>query len=180
MKKGETTKACPGCGEEGIRDANAVCMHCKQLLQEAKAARARQEQETEYQVYAVPETFPWYHAPAQNTTQQELRRIEEQLRVLMQTLTYAIGIPAVGTKAYHPERAKLFTFPKGRQLHYSFNDSQLLLKPETARVLDELDTTLQMVIVASYEEGKRDGAHLLGQLASGEITVADFNLRVDV
>jgi hypothetical protein len=179
MKKGETTKACPGCGEEGIRNANEVCWHCKKLLEEARTARARQEQDTAYQVYDIPATFPWYYAPdPYGQKHEELRRHEETLRALMKTLVHSIGTRAVGTEIYNPDRSKLFTFPKGRRLEYSFYDSQLLLKPETAHALDELDTTLQAALVAAYEDGKRAGAHLLHQLASGDITVATFNERV--
>jgi len=175
MQKGETTLPCPGCHEPGLRKKDEVCWRCKKLLEEAKAARARQEQDTGHQVYDVPATFPWYHAPANSETRRELRSHEERLRVLMKTLVHSIGTQALGTETYNPNRSKLFTFPKGHRLEYSFYDSQLLLKPETAQTLDQLDTTLQATLVAAYEEGKRDGARLLLQLAGGDITVTAFN-----
>lgn len=181
MKKGETAKACPGCGEVGLRSANEVCWRCKELLEEAKAARARQAQDTTYQVYDVPATFPWYRAPTNSSdsamwlASRELRSLEERLREMVKALVHSIGIPAVGTELYHLNRSKLFTFPKGYRLEYSFADRQLLLQPETAQALDQLDSTIQAALVAAYEAGKREGAHLLHQLASGEITVTAFN-----
>ena len=174
MRKGETTKPCPGCGEEGLRDADNVCQRCQRLLQEARQARERQAQDTERQVYDVPATFPWYSVPASYQSQGATRTALESIRAMMVELVHSIGTPAVGDALYNVA-TKLFTFPKGRRVEYSSYDSRLCLAPETARAIDHLDTAIQTALQVAYEAGKQDGAHLLQQLASGEITIAAFN-----
>lgn len=179
MRKGETLKPCPGCGEPGLRDANGVCFLCTVKLKEANEARERQVQDVEHRVYDAPATFPWYHAPnPYGQGREDLRALEQKLRALMKTLVHSIGVKATGTETYNPNRSKLFTFPKGYRLEYSYGDSHLLLKPETAQTLDLLDTTIQAALDAAYQAGKEDGSHLLFQLADGDITVSDFTNRI--
>ena len=177
MRKGETQKPCPGCHKPGLRDADSVCYECKKKLEEADVARARQEQDSGYQIYQVPgiERFPNYHIPARFLPD-EVRSRMKTISAAMEVLARSIGLPVLGK--YFPSN-HLFFYPKGYRVEYGSRSSYLLFKPETAQAIDQLDTAIQAALEAAYQIGKQDGSHLLMQLADGDITIGDFNKQVE-
>jgi hypothetical protein len=176
MQKGETKKACPGCGTPGLRKIDEVCAECKKKLQEADEARQRRERDTEHQVYQVPRRFPSYVVPAGYHTRGNVRAPEEAITRAMEALVLSIGAPVAGR--YFPAE-RLFYYPKGYRVVYDYPSGFLMFRPATAQAVDQLDSAIQAALEAAYQAGKGDGSHLLMQLADGDLTVGDFNKRVE-
>ena len=180
MKKGETTKACPGCKQEGLRDADSVCYHCRLKLQEAEKIREYQARQQNQQVYRIPVNFPLYVVSVSSLNSDNVWKHLRALTDILARLVRSpgIGVPAVGEALYAQEH-RLFHDPKRNRTDDSSHDDRKVIQTETAQLIGELDTLLQQSLEAAYQAGKQDGSSLLLQLASGELSVADFNKQAN-
>jgi hypothetical protein len=159
-------KPCPGCGEiRSNRRASEVCRHCKEDL--AYARRVRQD------LAAAGETIIVSFGDRDYANEYIYTRDTEsghRLRRLMFELAKSVSVPA---NVYHADVKNLLGEDDGASMRVYAS-----MKTETARVIPILYKAIQEALRSEYEAGKADGHSLLMQLASGDLSISDFDDKV--
>jgi hypothetical protein len=164
-----TRKPCQGCGEVSYtRKADELCANCQILIQEAKNERLKRSQIPETQCYTMP--WRWYalpHIPYYQTTFGETQDTKDKIQTTFFSLLELSGVRS-------HEHGQV----------YLIEGSGSANRQEGCRmkvaVREDLNTLYHLIVMLSkeaYAEGKKDGQRLLTQLASGEMSINDFNER---
>lgn len=159
-------KPCPGCGEvRSNRRASEVCRHCEKDL--AYARRVRQELAAAGEAIIVSFGDRDY---ANEYIYTRDRESGPRLRELMFRLAKSTSVPV---NVYHADVENLLGKDDGPSMRVYAS-----MKTETARVIPMLYKAIQEALRAEYEAGKADGHSLLMQLASGDLSISDFDDKV--
>jgi hypothetical protein len=188
-----TTKPCPGCGR-GLkpgsgywsRPSDRVCDPCRQLLYDALSAHENRLRQETHALHFVerrgyyeghhPHKPSWLHEVPREQWEERMARdnhtaldpgsvIEEIISQLAKTLS--ADLPTA-------EDDPVFTvFPKGDG--YGDRGSKRWLRRGDALLLRTLDAAIRQALRDRSEAGEKHGRNLLGQLATGELSVQKFN-----
>lgn len=187
-----TAKPCHGCGKALQRAARAtdqVCAECRNKLTKYDALVNARERtgEKEYEFPSRDYGWPYFHWIGHlYGSERDACDPNRGFRLVLWKVASLLGRPAIAgwtrpdgsnaeksvkklPDAYHA--AKIGGSDKS---FYDHENIRLLTKEE-AQAIDELDLAARRMLRAVYAQGVDDGQSLLRQIASGEMTIADFN-----
>lgn len=171
----KTKKPCPGCGEPeeyGYRDADKVCGACQKLLAEAKAAREQKAADEDLVAYHVP-ARPWdlpYIGHCGSTSEGEpFSRFREAYHALVDLS--GVEHHAAGTFCGATSAGRLL---KSRSSSHSAWYPHYLRRA-SVEPLQQLFAAVESMVANAYAEGKREGEGFIARLATGEVTIQEFN-----
>lgn len=166
-----TRKPCIGCGEvHPYRPADKLCHDCARDLQLGQRLRKKiKAGKADVKIYKVAEYgwshwYPYIHVGHSGEAGDEFRRAFD-LVVTQSSDPAEIG--SIDTEILVPAN------------NFTTSDQQypVSMKPELAEGLRRLYLAVQSIADEAYKNGKADGCDLLNGLASGEMSVKEFNER---
>jgi hypothetical protein len=168
MTTRKTNKPCHGCGSTATHAQNSVCSDCTSLMIEGKAAAADRAAATNL-ITAQYTTSPYYHL---NVSCSAVRysghdRFQKALVALVRALSKNLPRGYLCTTL-----PRLLKNAQDTDLHSA---QPCEIRKDYADILVELDAGIQQFIDEVACEHLRKGASIIGQLASGKITVDVFN-----
>lgn len=174
-----TRKPCPGCGEEGHRDADSVCYSCRQALERARDAKRHEDARLAAGLgnYRAPAWGEWRlgggwpsggvdpHAGLDGSA----RRCEEDAGMAIAVLVSCF--PVGNTEA--PSEALLPT--RHGWDNANLADAPVEMPRRGAIALRVLSDAIERGFLAAYREGWAAGQDLLGGLARGEVRASEID-----
>lgn len=188
-----TTKPCPGCGASGRehrRIADQVCNHCRDLILESLALRDRRAKQTDYRPYKVQTVgfYEGHHPHFPSICWSNTRDPEEMSRLLDTGDSHGTPIDPGSVieelmhQLAHALSAELPPLSKWDAEEYLFearsntaDDDVLFLRPEHTALLRCLDKSIRKALLGRSEAGVLYGRNLIAQLATGELTIQQYN-----
>ena len=189
-RPGHTTAACPGCKRVGYPDydigkdpalhygyerpSDGLCAECTDALAVAQQLKERRAAEIAAEgnrsTFRENWFYPYIGAGSYDGTG---RAYLDALK----TLVHCVSVPI--TKDERDWGAPLlFTRPTDRNLSGGGETREHLhIAPDTAAALDALEHAVAALVRSADHEGFKRGRQLLASLASGELTVADYDDR---
>ena len=176
--KGYTDKPCEGCGELGPRPIGSVCATCKQLLKEAREARARQGGR-DTQLYRIPGAthgLRSYYVPTLVSGTSDQRDRDAVRNAIMQVASLS-GEPLLGSGSSSAPAVFARSLERYDSWMAPSAAHHLFLAPPLAQALDQLDQAIAQAFTSTFQAGVNQGSSLLGQLAAGKMSTEDFNKK---
>lgn len=165
-----TRKPCPACGEVcQFRPAAEVCGGCKGLLKDGDKYRklAKQAKNKPYGIPQSAHSLPYikYASRGFGDDVDHQRNFQQALFSLLGD----IGGP-LPTNAPWNEKPLLVGYSR----EYS-GSATVMLRTSVADLLRDMYEAVQGMTVHAYNEGHSRGSNMMMGLASGEVSVNDFN-----
>ena len=166
MSRG-SKKPCPGCGKiRPDRPAKEVCAHCKRLIERATWL------ETELSKVGNDEIIVRYGIRYYQN--EYIHTHSDSGRTLMRLFQ---SIAVSGSRISTSTDAEFELL--GKIDNYGFGGSYAVMSRSLAEAIRDLRIAVVSALKSEYEEGKKDGHNLLVRLASGELSMSDFDTEVD-
>lgn len=183
-----TSKPCPGCGKEAPksyhgrslpwRDEMEVCHDCKTLLEEARTRRKILSEDTETVIIAVPkETWThWYPQFYMGLASgQDHEGTREELEMCLIRLIHAASELRL-QREYARGDFNLWTPPLPDGLTRPQGTSEERIMPRlVAEAIRDLYLAISEALKETNQLSLEEGSQLLLSLASGRLTMDDFN-----
>lgn len=175
---------CAICEKEPTIKTNGVCEECEHSYRVGHAYKKNLKEQAENPdniVAQIPSSTRMYASEALKREEMEEKYptyFPHGLRFEESELGSAILNLAGMQLTERQNNAKLRMWPKN-QSPGPFHDSIYVITTEA--VLDRLEMTLDLaryVLQKTYQKGYRDGEDMLGKLASGKVTVSDYDAEV--
>ena len=163
----KTRKPCPGCGRVPTlgrlswRNANSVCDRCRRILDEADRTRDESDAKAQGEVLVYVDE-PYIPHGDGRPKYGVGRRFTEVV------MSVGKDVPRLGYESHRP----LF-----RSADRSTRCGSARIPINFAAAIKRLWRDTEKALGAAYAQGHEDGQNLLAQLATGELTVQDFNER---
>lgn len=167
----EAKNVCPGCGDERERGEGAfsgICGGCMELIDRAKTTLG--DRPTTYSLHTdlISSTWPdsstWTYG--KDTTP---RDFSKKLLNVIARIAQSTG-PRKGPDDYpHGHGVRL---PRTRGSDYG--DVAIQLDEKQRAAVEELGAAIKAFADAMYNQGRRAGRDLLGGLATGKVSIRDF------
>ena len=187
-----TGKPCPGCGKPDQykrRRVDQVCQACRQKLTnyDALVAQRDRKNEVEAELPARVGGWPYIYWTGQLLgSEKDTCDPNKSFRRWLWKIASLLGRPAIpGWNRPNGHTADeavqklpdLYTKKKINGGDRSWYDHSLIrsMTKEEVEAIEELDLAARQMISAVYAQGVQDGQNLPRQIASGEMTAADFN-----
>lgn len=184
---GRTKKPCPGCGEvDRDRKSDEVCDDCKRNL--IVGRRLQESVRPTAESIPVFSNDPDYPKVYAGRGAQHKSHVLEPLCELFRLVGKRVLDDATERELYEEiERHQRHTFPdRWYCLPYSDTpvfpttermaaDRIFLISPEVLAKFREVAERMREEIKRAFAEGEASGRNMLKQLASGKMTVSDFN-----
>lgn len=175
---GRTRKPCPGCGRSEsypFRDKDRICNNCKKLINEALEHQEVLKSITGKMKIRVGERYYWnagyYEGDLSNShLQDKLLKIMVKLINESSEKDYA---DSYGWQA--PKVLKRLSDLNER----NEEKEGRLIERRLFGLLRGLDRLIRLALDRSYQNGKREGSSLIRMLASGQITIDEFQKKVE-
>lgn len=199
---GYTSKPCPGCGEDDgglkFRKTGEVCSDCKHLLNQARRHRENQAKQTERQPYLIGYSGPTSYTGEPSTGfvgiiphynrgfyaydhratlgYSEQKELRASFWKLADVLVEPVELPLARKHQNLDGKKTVPNFIESK-LKDSKVDGEwpVLVDPEIRNRMGRLYEAIYRALISAWEDGFRTGENLLGQLASGDITINDLN-----
>jgi hypothetical protein len=188
--RGNTHEPFECCGKEAGpygRPKATLCQECADLIREGKAARARVPQDlVPYAWTSVDYGWPAFYGTGAALDSDVHRR----LTTAFWTLVNAVTVPAPGdTPDLDPEHLgepdrrtgerRPLPWPRILSVKGHSHDSWswyrlILARPDVQAALDAVHQAILAALSAAWDKGKERGGSALHGLASGEISLTDF------
>lgn len=180
--RGFTWKHCHGCGQEVLHMLGAVCNECESKIKAADAITAREHAREDVQEFRIPRQA--YNMPHYTTVGGTNKSYWKKGKLLEEAfyrvLLLFVQEPDAAWRSAHSivhdgsvnwYQRMVFPHPRG-----SIEDMRnALLPPNVIEPLRDLDATILALTEQAYVDGVQEGTRILDRLASGQITVAEFN-----
>lgn len=173
MNMARTRKPCPGCGEVvARRGAQEVCWRCRELLAEAMANRELLSKRVDLAVATICPARG-IRLPFGQIPERECAVLEAAMEALERA---AVEGPEVRGVDESGVCESMFRSVEG--LGRGYAEERFLVDRSLLEAFRALQTAFWDAVRAAYRKGRRSGANLLKGLASGEMTVSEFNEQV--
>lgn len=173
-----TSKPCPGCGQvDPYRPAASVCRACRDALDRDKALLAARKAQEGKVLTRMP------HAPHALPYIQYAFEFKSAFQESFSLLAAAAGEVVPAAHAYEltdTEQAGVLVPEHNKGMNvggYSLHPNFLLIDPGALEALRAVYASVVNIARVAHADGLADGRSLLTGLASGEITVKEFNER---
>jgi hypothetical protein len=168
----ETKNVCPGCGEarqSGDGPFGSVCSNCSGLIDRAKATA-----DDRYLTYSLHTNLISTVWPDSSVDEGNAPRdAAEKLLDTIARIAQAKG-PRKGPDELHDGRGIRLppkrTNTGGGKVSIQLDESQ-------RKAVEALGAAIKAFAMAMYNQGRRAGRDLLGSLASGQVTIDDFETK---
>ncbi|MBO0794338.1 MAG: hypothetical protein J2P36_25775 [Ktedonobacteraceae bacterium] len=162
-----TKKPCPGCGSTHGRDVDKLCARCDRDLKQYREREKRLAEREHSSLYRVPKGLPYYRVG--KFPQQDL--ISTAMTALLDALApEGAEPPPWGDSTLCP-----FLISRGPDIIGGGREVCYHLPAHIAQTLDQLDSAIMTSLKQARIDGRQEGSSLLDRLASGEVTVGQFN-----
>lgn len=176
-KKGYTFDACHGCGQvpshwEG-RPKDKVCSNCQNTLKLATQFNTEQSNKNEIAKVGIPAQPHWLPY-IRSSTSRKAGKLD--VRSEFWKLAILCSTPSLEDPCFNGVQ-RLIPIPPGDRPDWSpheAKDIRLMVSSVSAQFA-VLYSAIMQQLNECYEDGKERGQSLLGQLASGDLSVNDFN-----
>lgn len=195
--RGYTYDPCPGCKREEHRPKDELCLACRHELERARELLKDFERKRATGA-AVPfilrERVSYYNlGPSRHGFGDRLR---DAVRVLLARVTTPASDETPRKDPSKPiERRKTWS-PSGREIEVDYEEwpfflasdegisrtyesagerALVLADPITREAVSELDLAIRETVAEAYKAGKEDGRNILLGLASGDVTIDEFD-----
>jgi len=161
-----TRKPCPVCGGTWDRVKDKPCPTCLDWI--ARMRRLEESMRAELEpIGTPPSSNAWQYIP--EVDREGRSEFCEALHTIWQLATTEGAQWRVGMKTLKAmEDPRGYWTPKVR-----------LAKPGLAEAVDALHASVSTMVKSAYQAGHKSGRNLLAGLASGEMTVGEFNDRAE-
>lgn len=159
------------------RPKGKLCDDCAALIKEGKLSRASLKGTTltPHRFWEVDYAYPYIHTQA--------RDHGRSIATAMYRLASALTTPApADTPSWKkaPDYAKRKSgdpWPSIVDAKKDDNDWSMIVMfdPALRTLVNDLDATIRVALKAEYEEGKDDGRSVIRQLATGDMSLNDFD-----
>jgi hypothetical protein len=169
-RAGYTLDACPGCGDKSsARPKNGVCYDCESLLKEARQARAdKARDDAPVKTYTLPSRLHWHIR--MGMVDASGHRLLDAFATKWLELVKLLGTLR---RATYPNRDVPVLFPVGGK--DPSNRDVIEMRPDLAAKINEMDAAMDAAINEVAHAERRMGSSIIASLASGSITVDQFN-----
>lgn len=155
-------RTCPGCQQERrFRKADGICGTCKSLL--ADAWKLRETETPEMKHYQV---WGWYYLPS---------RTNSEVGTALMAVCRAAG-NRVPEAHYYDSKKREGIVGKDPE---AAGTAEYILSTAFVEAVRKLHDAADEALVAEYQRGFSEGSNLLQQLAKGEVSVKDFEERLE-
>lgn len=173
-------KPCEGCGLAVMRHVGKVCPDCRTLLDDAIKARTFHAAHDDMKAYGLmgmtgniiyhwnQQFYGGFHFLVEPD-----RDVQKNLDMAFYGLVQALGKPAVGIKRDQRD-GMLITSKRGSKVQ-SGHDVVLLFSSGQQQAFNTLFEAIMDALESTYQSGLEKGANLLYSLASGKVTVEEYN-----
>lgn len=167
------TKPCPACKTTDHRrdGADEVCSECKRLLAFAKAELKRREglSKDNAEIVRAPErdyAIDGFYSRGVHSD------VSDGVKKAMHALIMSVTDPVSSAEGFPDWEAKIRVLPSSKTRDWL---KCYRIKKSTATAIIELDTAIRKLQKAAETGAYEDGHNLLIGLASGEMSVKEFN-----
>ena len=184
MKNSYTRKPCPGCGGSHtypFRKVDEVCDNCKRLMAEALAHREKVKNIPGSMKIRVGEMYHWNQGYYEGDISGKFgnRSLRDALAIMMVKLIKELS-EIDNASPYESHRSPII-MKKLNCIDRRYEENEMrLINKRLFGLLRGLDRLIRFAIRRSYKNGKREGASLIRMLASGQITLDEFERQVEV
>ena len=176
-RQGLTTKPCHGCGSRDYHAIGKVCSSCRTKLAESDVRREWLEKRSRLVLAYGPSSahcLPYvHHTQARDERGYVLPHEQQPLELFRSAfldLVHAIAEPVERSDA--ADAARLTE----RGDYSGYGIAKFLRMPKAVlALLRRLYAAVEVMVLAAYKEGQRDGHRLLTGLATGQYSVGEFN-----
>lgn len=196
-----TRKPCPGChqpppwGTYWKRPADSVCAACQAYLEWAKQQRSKTVQPNLVEVAVPPlesvHCWPRFYCGLAGSHTEVRERLEQLLATLFCQLSEEVGVldfvsgmTVDGVPEYLLNKGVRDGGLEWRMFLKRFGDRPIqnasvirLIRPDVAQTFRDLYDAIADALIETHADSTTEGRNLLLQLASGGITMEDFNRR---
>lgn len=175
---GTTRKPCPGCGDTSGHETGRVCGSCQAKLRAYDDLRAAEQASSVLVIPGVP------HIPDGGLWHRvkNAQPGEFDLSNHVRSLVELLGRPVQGREpnvGSMNDSVPLISYKdKAGRIRKSEHRERWYVPKGLPEILSRIFRTVAYISDARYQEGRRDGADLLGRLASGDLTLAEINEKV--
>ena len=181
-----TRKPCPGCGKSErylFRNKGEVCGACKNLLNEAKEHRRQLEKSAKIGKMSIKvgQFDHWnegYYEGDLSGTRNEFGKDRDLRQTLLRLMVRLIKTLSA---KYYGQRYSIRHLIILKALHYKtrYEENEMrIIDKNLFGLLRGLDKVIRLSIKRSYENGKREGMSLVKMLATGQITIEEFQKEI--
>jgi len=173
---GNTHEPFPCCGKEAGtygRLKGTICLECRDLIREGAAARKALPASLDvYAWTAANYSWPAFYGTGANLPGD----VHDRLKVAFWTLINKITTPAPANTPSRPdggEWPKFLTGGTGQHWDHCWR-TLVLAEPSLRAAVDDTYQTIWAALAAAHHAGKKRGGSALFGLASGELSLSDF------
>jgi hypothetical protein len=172
-----TREDCPGCGQNfGLRPIG-VCEKCRAILDGFEELKARVESDPKRRVMLMPASNHWYDVFYEAITrlnQSSKSTAAENLRLAFMDVLKAVSTPLGEADRYN--KVTLFS-PTDEKLTPKCKEGleKVLVPVQAVEPLRRLDLAIREALKEGWDNGYESGQSLLTGLATGSMSVQDFN-----
>lgn len=168
IRNSRVKKPCAGCGETPMygREKDKVCADCHRLIEEAKKARESASKQ-KGRFVQIPMHFPTYSARYQRSHYYES---SDGVGNALGQVIRALATPSSAPRGDAVER--LF---EGNEGSYSYQGDVYEVGKDAVKAIRLLHERLEAAVEGALRAGYDEGQNFLMSLASGEISVKEFN-----
>lgn len=169
VRNSTVKKPCAGCGEtpQYGREKDKVCDYCERLLEEARKAREKADRQKGAFV-ALPRSIDGYSSSHERARYWE--GSSEGISAAFGEMLRALAKPCSAPRG--AAVSQLFDKP---DQSYGANVEVVEMGKDAVKAVRELDKRIRTAIDEALRKGYEDGQNLLATLASGEISMKEFN-----
>ena len=176
MRRGHTREPWPCCDkavdQESGRPKDRICGECAELIRIGKNTVERKTQAGEETYYWAEQAHWWprYYGQYEFTRHELDRKLADAMFHLVNLVT-----TTVDTRHWRKDDEQPVLDANNRPQEYEYGGTVLVrADPATRDALNELDARIRECLTSAYEAGKAKGQRSLLQLASGELSLTDF------
>ncbi len=178
-KRGTSAKPCPGCKEMVWHETGGVCYACKRDLDHViemnqRVAKLRSDgTAATYRFSTVPHWNPGIYPGPDFKDHDDYRELLRNLVVAVATEVFPQD-----TADRDNRQAEELLDAERNPYDNSARDT-LAINPTVANAIRALDKWCRQALPAAYNAGKGHGSKVLMQLASGNLTINDFDKAIE-
>lgn len=166
------------------RPKRTICRECGQLIEDGKALRQQTSQQVAsgdrglYRFHERDYAVPGYYSPGLSSDHQ--RTLQAALFGLVQAAAMPAPVtapPYANSGQREEDDWEPEAWPHVLTVKQDRHDwgSLVLLPPAVRDAIDRFDQAIRAALASTYQAGKKDGRSVLLGLATGEVSLADFD-----
>ena len=178
-RRGNTHDPWPCCGEPPESDfgrpKEGICLECRELIEAGKEAIARQ-QKAGAGTYGWCERAHWwprYYGDYLFDDHETGEKLSDAMYEVVQAVTER------SLRTEYRQYGNMFLDCQKTHVGYQGMSSRVTANPTVRAKLNELDKQIRAALTSTYNEGKARGQNVILGLASGQMSLRDFEKHLN-